>query len=110
MGRPAIRKRGPLTGAERQRRHRQKLKRERREAEKLAAREKNLAGYRSDQTDFVGLVGPPPEVMAYVAPKVEDLADEIARQTGEAMQESGVSWDDVQAALQRLGLTSVQNE
>jgi hypothetical protein len=42
--------------------------------------------------------------MADVAPKVEDLADEIARQTDEAMQESGLTWDDVQAALHRLGL------
>jgi hypothetical protein len=48
--------------------------------------------------------------MADVAPKVEDLADEIARQTDEAMQESGLTWDDVQAALHRLGFTSVQNE
>jgi hypothetical protein len=47
MGRPALRKKGPMTPAERQRRRRRKLRREKREAEMMAEREKNAARYRA---------------------------------------------------------------
>jgi hypothetical protein len=47
MGRPALRKKGPMTAAERQRRRRRKLRREKREAEMMAEREKNAARYKA---------------------------------------------------------------
>jgi hypothetical protein len=42
MGRPPLRKKGAMTAAERQRRHRRKLRKEQREAEVLATRVRHL--------------------------------------------------------------------
>src|SRR3984893_3150743 len=97
MGRPALRKKGPMTAAERQRRRRRKLRREKREAEMMAEREKNAARYRANRADparierdaaaaaradakhleWLASYGRPP------LPDADGAADEIAPEAGE---------------------------
>jgi hypothetical protein len=116
MGRPALRKKGPMTAAERQRRRRRKLRREKREAEMMAEREKNAARYRANRADptrierdaaaaaradakhqeWLASYGRPP------LPDANGAADELARQIDEYMaQEPGLSIDDVRKAIDR---------
>jgi hypothetical protein len=113
VGRPPIRKSGAFTPAERQRRHRRKLKREKTaateaariaEAEKIrqrafAEQKAAVAYYRELEAkrkgrDFL-ILKPLPE-------NVQMLAEELARQFVRALRDfPGVTLDDVQAVLER---------
>jgi hypothetical protein len=106
MGRPALRKKGPMTAAERQRRRRRRLRAERRKAEVLAKREENRRRYREEcertprvEDRWVVLPQPPlPPLSA---------ADELALQVFDALAETKgddeeVTIDDLRDALDDL--------
>jgi hypothetical protein len=116
MGRPSIRKKGPMTPAERQRRHRRKLRAARREVLTLQKRAENLAKYRkwvasgsrakgqaaisaaseAREQEWRRLYWQPP------LPDANGAADEIARQIAETlMQDQTVTIDDVREAIDR---------
>jgi len=116
IGRPTIFKKGPLTAAERQRRHRRKLHREQRAAEVLATRERNRQRYLAHHTpqqqaqrdaetkvwlmwrdEWLNMRG-----RAAVLPNA-GVAYELARQIAEYLIECapGVTIDDVRAAIER---------
>jgi hypothetical protein len=116
VGRPTIFKKGPLTAAERQRRHRRKLHREQRAAEVQVIRERNrqrsLAYQTSPQKalrdaetkralawrdEWLNMRG-----QAAVLPN-GGPADELARQIAEYLIECapGVTISDIRAAIDR---------
>jgi hypothetical protein len=119
VGRPALRKKGAFTAAERQRRHRQKLRREQRPAEHEAARERHEAYARrnaprfaanaaadtvrleAEHTEWVSLFQQPE------LPGANGPADELARQIAEWLMmtnhddDDGVTIEDVRAAIDR---------
>src|SRR4051794_2429646 len=115
MGRPPLRKKGPMTAAERQRRHRRKVKIERRQAEIMAARERNSAVFKDPEyqrakaeRDVVESAkaehGRQEWIALYGREPLPDAgpADEIARQIDECLaQQPDITIDDVRAAIDR---------
>jgi hypothetical protein len=120
MGRPTIFKKGALTAAERQKRHRIKLRKQRREDEAAASRERSYAQTYAQQTDpeyqrrlaearkafaedweakqqeRLERYGPDP------LPEANSPADELARQIAEWLVENPeVAIADVRTALDR---------
>jgi hypothetical protein len=114
VGRPALRKKGAFTAAERQRRHRKKLRREQRPAELAAKRERHEAYARKSAPRYAAIAA---EVSARVdaqhaewtrlfeqpeLPGANGPADEIARQIAEWLaQDPDLTLEDVRAAIDR---------
>ena len=116
MGRPPLRKKGAMTAAERQRRHRRKLRKEQREAEVLATRVRNMAAghdpeylRRKAERDRAGVEKWEAEHQEWLArygraplPAANGEADELARQIEECLaQNPELTIDDVRAAIDR---------
>lgn len=117
MGRPTIFKKGPLTPAERQRRHRKKLRKEKRAAEVIATRERNRARFDDPERQSRITERRAADVAAHNAkmekwtalywqPPLSDAngpADELARQIAEFMAEchGDITITDVRAAIDR---------
>src|SRR4051812_26780605 len=57
MGRPPLRKTGPMTAAERQRRHRRRIRAEHRQAEVAAKRERNEATHKDAERQLAKKAG-----------------------------------------------------
>jgi hypothetical protein len=121
VGRPALRKKGAFTAAERQRRHRQKLRREQRAAEKDAERaardarwrrdfpsdtarqREDAARYQAEHAEWTRLFERPE------LPGANGPADDLARQIAEWLMmtnrdlndDDGVTIEDVRAAIDR---------
>jgi len=97
LGRPSIRKKGAMTAAERQRRHRRKLRAARRAAEMAEQRVVNSA--RARQPRDAGWTQALPIIPVAGLP---GPADELARQIGEYLAErSDLTIDDVRDAIDR---------
>ena len=112
-GRPPLRKKGAMTSAERQRRHRRKLRAARRQAQIKQKQAINHAKYLASRA------APRPQSGAEAAqearreewlrlysrpmlPGAAGAADEIARQIDECLtQQPEISIDDVRAAIDR---------
>ncbi|MBO0735251.1 MAG: hypothetical protein J2P48_01575 [Alphaproteobacteria bacterium] len=108
MGRPTLYKRGAMTPAERQRRHRKKLSREKRAAEVLHKQELNNAeGPTPKQLELETEQRELEEKRQELARQNPALpnatpADELARQIGEYLTECPeITIDDVRAAIDR---------
>jgi hypothetical protein len=95
MGRPPIRKKGAMTAAERQRRHRRKLRAERRAAEIETKRAANSARAAEPRPPWT-------QALSIVVPGLPAPADELARQIEEYLKEvPEISIDDVLAAINK---------
>jgi hypothetical protein len=116
MARPTIFKKGAMTAAERQRRHRAKVRKQRRQDETAASRARNNAKLndpeyrrRKAEADRLAIEKSEGERQAWSArygreplPEANGAADELARQIDEWLaQNAGLTIADVRAAINR---------